>query len=230
MKILSIDSTASSASAAILDDGTIVSSSFLNVGLKHSETLLCLVDEVLKNASLKTEDIDYFAVNVGPGSFTGVRIGVSLVKGLAFTYDTKCIPVSTLESLAYNLQSFDCYVIASMDARCNQVYTALFDITNGKIKRLTEDDALLTDNINFLPENPDKPVYIVGDGARVLYDKIGQNDDRIILASESLVHQNAVSVALCAFENINKAVSSSEILPFYLRPSQAERNLKAKEI
>jgi len=117
-----------------------------------------------------------------------------------------------------------------MDARCNQVYTALFDITNGKIKRLTEDDALLTDNINFLPENPDKPVYIVGDGARVLYDKIGQNDDRIILASESLVHQNAVSVALCAFENINKAVSSSEILPFYLRPSQAERNLKAKEI
>ena len=230
MKILSIDSTASSASVALAEDGHIISSAFLNVGLKHSTTLLCLVDNVLKNASLEAEDIDYFAVNVGPGSFTGVRIGVSLVKGFAFTNNAKCIPVSTLESMAYNLQSFDCYVIAAMDARCNQVYTALFDITDGKIVRLTDDDALLTNSLDFIPQNPDKPVYIVGDGAKLLYEKIGQDNKFIRLASENLIYQNAVSVALCAFDNINKAVDSTEILPFYLRPSQAERNLKAKEI
>ena len=225
MKILSIDSTATSASAAILEDGIIISSSFLNVGLKHSSTLLCLVDSVLKNASLKAEDIDYFAVNVGPGSFTGVRIGVSLVKGLAFTNKIKCIPVSTLESMAYNLQSFDCYVVASMDARCNQVYTALFEVSHGKINRLTDDDALLIENIDFIPENSDKPIYLVGDGAKILYEKIGQ-DNNLHLAAENLIYQNAVSVALCAFENIDKAVESSELLPLYLRPSQAERNLK----
>ncbi len=230
MKILSIDSTASSASAAIVEDGLIVSSAFLNVGLKHSSTLLCLVDNVLKNASLRTEDIDFFAVNVGPGSFTGVRIGVSLVKGFAFTNKTKCIPVSTLESMAYNCQSFDCYVISAMDARCNQVYTALFEICDGKISRLTEDDALSMDNIDFIPQDTNKPIFVVGDGAKILYDKIGKDNENILLTSENLIHQNAVSTAICAFNNTEKAIDASEILPFYLRPSQAERNLKAKEI
>ena len=226
MKILSIDSTASSASAAVAEDGHIISSAFLNVGLKHSSTLLHLVDDVLKNASLKAGDIDYFAVNVGPGSFTGVRIGVSFVKGLAFTFNAKCIPVSTLESIAYNMKCFDSYVIAAMDARCNQVYTALFEITSGNVQRITDDDALLMDDLDFIPADPCKPIYVVGDGAKVLYDKIGQSDNNILLASENLIYQNAVSVALCAFDNPDRAVDASELLPLYLRPSQAERNLK----
>ncbi len=228
MKILAIDSTATSASAAILEDSKIISSTFLNVGLKHSTTLLCLVEGALENASLKISDIDMFAVNVGPGSFTGVRIGVSLVKGLAFTNDCKCIPVSTLESMAYNYKSVDCYVLAVMDARCNQVYSALFEIQDGEVKRIKSDDALLIDDIDFIPD--DKTVYIVGDGSEIVFSKLSDKFPNIRQASENLRYQNAVSTAVCAFDNIDKAVNVSDILPLYLRPSQAERNLKSKEI
>lgn len=225
MKILSVDTTASPASVAVTDDEKVVAFSYLNIGLKHSETLFSLIDNVLKNSGTDVKSITYTAVNVGPGSFTGVRIGVSSVKGLSFTNEIKCIPVSTLESMAYNMKSFDCYVLSLMDARCNQVYAALFEVSDGKIIRKTEDCAIKIDDINFIP-NVCKAVYLVGDGAEIAYKILKDKYKNIKLPASNLMYQNAVSVAMCAADNTDKAINSEDLLPSYLRLPQAERNLK----
>ena len=126
MKILALESSACAASVAIAEDGKLLGEAFLNTGLTHSQTLLPLVHGLLKNANLALDEIDAFAVTNGPGSFTGVRIGVAAIKGLAFPHDKPCIPLSTLEVIAFGQTGGDCTVCAAMDARCAQVYTALF--------------------------------------------------------------------------------------------------------
>ena len=130
MKILAIDSSAKTASAAVLDGKKILGEIYIDVGLTHSQTLLLLVERILANVALDIDDIDAFAVTTGPGSFTGVRIGVALVKGFAFAKNKPCIPVSTLHALAYNLIDSNCIVCAVMDARCNQVYNAIFEVSS----------------------------------------------------------------------------------------------------
>ncbi len=225
MKILAVDTTASPASVAITEDNKVLAFSYLNIGLKHSETLFTLIDFALKNSGTDVKEITCAAVNVGPGSFTGVRIGVNSVKGLCFTESIKCIPVSTLESMAYNMKSFDCYVLSLMDARCNQVYTALFEISDGQVIRKTEDCAIKIDSIDFIP-NDCKVVYLVGDGAEVAYEILKNKYNNLRLPAENLMYQNAVSVALCAAENADRAINAENLLPAYLRLPQAERNLK----
>ena len=136
MKILGVDSTATAASAAVYCDGKILSLNYSNTGLTHSQTLMPMIDNVLKTAGVNIRDIDYFAVSNGPGSFTGVRIGVSAVKGMAQPIMKKCVPVSTLEVIAKPLENTSVYAIAVMDARCNQVYTATFDCNNGMMRAI----------------------------------------------------------------------------------------------
>lgn len=142
MKILALESSACAASVAIAEDGKLLGEAFLNTGLTHSQTLLPLVHGLLKNANLALDEIDAFAVTNGPGSFTGVRIGVAAIKGLAFPHDKPCIPLSTLEVIAFGQTGGDCTVCAAMDARCEQVYTALFSCRAGALSRLTEDAAM----------------------------------------------------------------------------------------
>ena len=142
MKILGVDSTATAASAAVYSDGKILSLNFSNTGLTHSQTLLPMIDSALKSAGVDIKDVDIFAVSNGPGSFTGVRIGVSAVKGLAQPLNKKCVTVSTLEVIAKPLENTGCYAVSVMDARCNQVYTAQFNCLNG-FERVTEDEAIL---------------------------------------------------------------------------------------
>ena len=132
MKILSVDSSAKTASVAVTDGTTLLSECFVNAGLTHSRTLMPMVDNALSQADLKIENIDAICVNAGPGSFTGIRIGVAAVKGLALATDKPCSGVSTLESIAYNFIDEDAIICAAMDARCNQVYAALFNVENGK--------------------------------------------------------------------------------------------------
>lgn len=226
MKILGVDSTATAASAAVYSDGRILSLVFSNTGLTHSQTLLPMIAAALESAGLGVSDIDYFAVSNGPGSFTGVRIGVSAVKGLAQPLNKKCIPVSTPEAIAKPLEGSGCYAVAVMDARCNQVYTAQFDCEDG-FKRVTEDAAITIDELGEMLKNITRPIVLIGDGTMVAYNKLKEILD-INIAPLSIRYQSAANVALIAADNIEKSVEANELLPNYLRLSQAERELKKK--
>lgn len=226
MRILAVDSSAKSCSAAIVDDNKTLGSFFINTALTHSQTLVPMIDAVLKNTCTELETIDCFAVSAGPGSFTGVRIGVSAVKGLAMPLNKPCASVSTLESMAYNILDKDCIVCAVMDARCNQVYNALFDNTCGEVTRLCDDRALSIEDLGKELNNFKSEVILLGDGAELCYNSFKEQNGNIILASESRRYQNAVGVAL-ASQN-KELISASELMPTYLRLPQAERELKKK--
>ena len=233
MKILGLESSATSASVAVVSDGKILSEDYSNTGLTHSQTLMPMLESVLRKAELTINDIDYLAVSNGPGSFTGVRIGVSALKGLADPLNKKCVGVSTLEAIAKPLENTGVIAVATMDARCNQVYTATFDCVTGGMKRLTEDEAITIDELTERLKTEVKPIVLIGDGANVSYNKMKDVIDNISIASPTIRYQKASSVALIAEELVlkdeNNAVSSDELVPKYLRLSQAERELKKKQ-
>lgn len=225
MKILAVDSSAKACSAAVLDDDKIIGSFFINTALTHSQTLVPMIDAVLKNTSTDINSIDAFAVSAGPGSFTGVRIGVAAVKGMAMPLNKPCIAVSTLEAMPYNIISEDCIAACVMDARCNQVYNALFEIENGKITRLCDDRAVSIDDLSEDLKQYNKKIVLVGDGAQLCYNSMKENNN-IELAPEISRYQNASGVALAS---VNKErISCGELLPAYLRLPQAERELKKR--
>jgi tRNA threonylcarbamoyladenosine biosynthesis protein TsaB len=234
MKILAIECSATPCSAAVIENGKILASDFVNVGLTHSQILMPMAEKVVKEANLSFSDIEGFAVSAGPGSFTGIRIGISAVKGLAAPSKKPCVSVSTLYSMAVNYLDTDCIVCAVMDARCNQVYNAVFDVENGEINRICEDRALLceelAENLKEILQNSKKRVIIVGDGTKVFYPFV-ENFEKVSLPSEERRFQNAVSVAIAAEKEFNKGntLSPEEILPVYLRLPQAERELKLKK-
>lgn len=231
MKILALDCSAGPASAAVIEEGRIVTSSFVNVKLTHSQTLLPMVKNTLDAAMLNISDIDAFAINNGPGSFTGIRIGISAVKGLAAPDNKPCIEVSTLYSIACGFKNTDCYLCAAMDARCNQVYNAIFKIENGAVIRLCEDRAVLVDEVIEELEKLSGKIIIAGDGAG-LFDKFADTAANIVIAAEPQRYQNACGVAIAAEESYKKgeSVSSDALRPLYLRLPQAERELKAKSL
>ncbi len=231
MKILGVDSTATAASAAVFIDGKIVSLQFSNTGLTHSQTLLPMIDTALKNASLKVDDLDFVAVSNGPGSFTGVRIGVSAVKGIAQPLHIPCISVSTTEVIAKPLENTGCYAVAVMDARCNQVYTAQFDCENG-FNRITPDEAITIDELGDKLKDVKKTIVLIGDGTKVAFNKLKDVLPNITVATASVVYQSAADVCVLAAEKVSvddfKLTMAHDVLPNYLRLSQAERELKKK--
>lgn len=220
--ILSIDSSAVTASAALTDGDKVIKSEFINAGLTHSETLLPMIKRVM--AGYSTSDLDAIAVTAGPGSFTGVRIGVATVKGLAFENDTPCISVSTLEAIAYNFTDMDCIVCAVMDARRMQFYNALFEVKNGKVNRICDDRAISIDDLRKELSAYENAV-IAGDGAELCFNSLGL--DNVILADESRRYQNGIGVSKAA--EYKEKITAAELMPVYLRLSQAERELKLKK-
>ena len=229
MKLLAIDCSATAASVAVCEEDRIIASSFVNAKLTHSQTLLSMVENTLGCAKLTLSDIGAFAITNGPGSFTGIRIGISAVKGLAIAEDKPCIALSTLEAMAYGFLSFNCTVAAVMDARCNQVYNALFRIEDGVVTRLCEDRAISIEQLVTEIETYKTPVFVVGDGANLLKDKC--TNENIIIAKEPLKHQRADSLALAARIKLMQGdtVCAKTLEPFYLRLPQAERELKTKK-
>ncbi|MBE6823960.1 MAG: tRNA (adenosine(37)-N6)-threonylcarbamoyltransferase complex dimerization subunit type 1 TsaB [Ruminococcaceae bacterium] len=233
MKILSLDASATSASVCVYDASAskIIGEFFINTKLTHSQTLVPMIDALLSSTKLELSDIDYFAVNTGPGSFTGIRIGVSVVKGMAMALSKPCVSVSTLESMAYNFIDLNDTVVCScMDARRNQVYNALFFVNNGTVERLCDDRAISVEDLFSQLDKVDKRVVLVGDGAQLCYDQ-KKADSSIELAFPTKRFQTASSVALCAEKSINdnNVIDSSALMPTYLRPSQAERERLSKE-
>lgn len=230
MKILAIDSSARSASVAVTDSGKLISECYVNAALTHSRTLMPMIDNALSQADMCINDIDAFAVNVGPGSFTGIRIGIAAVKGLAASSGKPCAGVSTLLSAAYAFADDDCIVCAAMDARCSQVYTALFECRSGEVYRLCEDKAISVSQLeNELTAYADRKIFLVGDGARLCFDTFGEKISSVRLAGENRRYQRAVGVAAAAEKNTALFRSASELVPVYLRPPQAERELKLKK-
>lgn len=230
MKILAVDTSATAASVAVAEENKLIGEFSINTALTHSQTLMPMVDELLKNTGLSVNDIDAVAVNAGPGSFTGVRIGVAAVKGIAFPKNLPCVSVSTLESMAYNMLGNDCIVCSVMDARCSQVYNALFRVKGCTVTRMTDDRALsLTDLKNEL-RNINEKVILVGDGAVLCSKFLGEELENIMLAPFNNRIQTASSVAYAAFEKINngETVKADELMPVYLRLPQAQRELNKK--
>lgn len=230
MKILAVDTSATAASVAVAEENKLIGEFSINTALTHSQTLMPMVDELLKNTGLSVNDIDAVAVNAGPGSFTGVRIGVAAVKGIAFPKNLPCVSVSTLESMAYNMLGNDCIVCSVMDARCSQVYNALFRVKGCTVTRITDDRAIsLTDLKNEL-QNINEKVVLVGDGAVLCSKFLGEELENIMLAPFNNRIQTASSVAYSAFEKINngETVKADELMPVYLRLPQAQRELNKK--
>lgn len=229
MLILSVDSSATPASVCLYD-GKVIAEYYINTKLTHSQTLVAMIESVLKVTDTRVEDIDLFAVNSGPGSFTGVRIGVSAVKGMAYAQDKPCAAVSTLNSMAYNCIADNAVVCACMDARRQQVYNALFRIENGRVQRLGEDRAIEIDALCQELKHLESKVILVGDGAELVYNSLTELND-IVLAPPNLRFQRASSVAMiaCEMEKEGKTISAAALMPSYLRLSQAERERMEKE-
>jgi len=230
MKILAIDTSATTASAAIVEDGALVASAELRSKMTHSQTILPMVEDMLKNAALTLKDIGLMAANVGPGSFTGVRIGVAAVKGLCFADDIPCAPVSTLESMAYNFWGLPAEntVCAVMDARCAQVYTATFSVKGETVTRLTPDEAISIEELGNRLKKLEKSIILVGDGAKLCYTTLGDTVPHLHLSPDHLRYQNAVGVAKAVTVS-DKRCKAAALQPVYLRLPQAERELKAKQ-
>lgn len=225
MKILALETSAKAVSAAVAEDGKILCSGYQDTGLTHSRTLMPIVEHIMQNTGLTMADIDAVAVAAGPGSFTGIRIGVSAAKGLAFAADKPVVGVSTLAAMARNVSFSGGLVICAMDARRSQIYNALFEAKDGALTRLTSDRAIaLADLAVELKDDPRHKI-VVGDGARLCLDHLTEAGVACRLAPPHLIMQNAMSVALEAevLAADGKLVSPQALEPVYLRPAQADR-------
>ncbi|MGN0680258.1 MAG: tRNA (adenosine(37)-N6)-threonylcarbamoyltransferase complex dimerization subunit type 1 TsaB [Oscillospiraceae bacterium] len=235
--ILGIDSSAITASCAVCDGDKIVAEQFLNTAHTHSETLLPMVRDMLRGAGLTLSDMESVAVTTGPGSFTGLRIGISTVKGMCAGVGIPCVSVSTLEAIARNFIGFDGIVCACMDARRKQVYNALFKSENGIITRLCEDRAISIEELYAEVSSPDfkncGKIFLAGDGGELVsgeFKALGAGEDFALLAPPPLRYQRGSGVCFAA--EGKPRISPEALMPSYLRIPQAERerNEKISEI
>ena len=221
MLILAFESSAKPASAALVKDGQLLSQYMQCSALTHSRTLLPMAEDMLKKAELRLSDVDLIAVAHGPGSFTGIRIGVATVKGLAWAAEKPCVGVSTLEAMAWHGLAVGGYICPVMDARRSQVYNALFKIENGRPVRMTEDRPIALDELSKEVTALNAPVFLVGDGAALCFEYFTAHGVPCVMAPDNLRWQDAWGVAMAAADKTPG--NADELLPVYLRLSQAER-------
>lgn len=231
MKILALETSAVSASVAICEDEALIAQSFQRTGLTHSATLMPMLEAMLKNSGMSMNEVDLIAVAAGPGSFTGLRIGVSAAKGLAWSLDKPCADVSTLEAMAWQMIGMDGVVCAAMDARRQQVYNALFDLQNGKPVRLTPDRAISLEELGAELDKIKKNQILVGDGAHLCYNAFQSKGYPVRMPPAHLQFQTAWGVARCALEQarLGQLTDAAGLTPNYHRLSQAERERLAKQ-
>ena len=221
MLILAFESSAKPASAALVKDGQLLSQYTQCSALTHSRTLLPMAEDMLKNAELRLSDVDLIAVAHGPGSFTGIRIGVSTVKGLAWAAEKPCVGVSTLEAMAWHGLAVGGDIGPVMDARRSQVYNALFKIENGRPVRMTEDRPIALEELAKEVTALGAPVFLIGDGAALCFEYFTAHGVPCVMAPDNLRWQDAWGVAMAAADKTPG--NADELLPVYLRLSQAER-------
>ena len=231
MKILAFETSAKAASVALMDNGKLLGESYQNTGLTHSQTLMVMAEDMLKSCGFSVDNVEAVAVAAGPGSFTGVRIGVAAAKGFAWGAQLPCYGVSTLEAMARSLGVWDGYVVPAMDARRNQVYTAIFHAQKGVLTRVEEDMAISLAELGEKIKIFSEPVFLVGDGAVLCYNTLIEEVPGLVLPPEHRMHQRASGVALAAqaMADAGDPGNGAELTPNYLRLSQAERERLARE-
>ncbi len=231
MLILAFETSAKAASVALLEPPRLLGEIYQNTGLTHSQTLLVMAENLLKQCGKTAQDVTAVAAAHGPGSFTGVRIGAAAAKGFSWGRDIPCYGVSTLEAMAEGLGVWDGYVCPVMDARRSQVYNALFRAERGTLTRLAPDRAVSLTELGEEIKNLEKPVFLVGDGAVLCYNTLSKDIPALVLPPEHRMHQRAVGVAILAARQAaaGLAPSGGELTPNYLRLSQAERERLEKQ-
>ena len=225
MRILAFETSAKAASVALLEDGKLLAESYQNTGLTHSQTLMVMAQDMLNTLALTPGDVDAVAVAAGPGSFTGVRIGVAAAKGFAWGQEIPCYGVSTLEAMVRSLGAYQGYVCPCMDARRSQVYNALFYVNHGTPERVTEDRAISLAELGEELKSLKEPIFLVGDGSNLCYNTLLESVPNLVLPPEHRMHQRAVGVALAAQKQAEAGDpgDANALTPNYLRLSQAER-------
>jgi len=225
LKILAFETSAKAASVALTQEGKLLGESYQNTGLTHSQTLMVMAQDLLQQCGVAISQLDAVAVAKGPGSFTGVRIGVAAAKGLAWGAELPCVGVSTLSAMAVGLGAWQGYVCPVMDARRSQVYNALFHVDCGKYTRIREDRAISLQELGEDVKNLSQPIFLVGDGSVLCYNALLEAVPALVLPPEHRMHQRAVGVALEAQRMMHEGAipPAAELVPNYLRLSQAER-------
>ena len=231
MLILAFETSAKAGSVALMDEGKLLGESYQNTGLTHSQTLLSMAQELLSSCGSVPGDVSAVAVAAGPGSFTGVRIGVSAAKGFAWGAELPCYGVSTLEAMALQVGLWQGYICPVMDARRNQVYNALFHAEGGSCERVREDRAISLEELAEELKNLKEPIFLVGDGSILCYNTLSKSVPQLVCPPEHRMHQRAAGVALAAREMIARGENAdpAALTPNYLRLSQAERERLEKE-
>jgi tRNA threonylcarbamoyladenosine biosynthesis protein TsaB len=225
--ILAFETSAKAGSVALMREGVLLAESYCNTGMTHSQTIMPMAQELLHNCGYTPEDVQAVAVAAGPGSFTGVRIGVAAAKGFTWARQIPCYGVSTLEAMAYTLGLYEGCCVCAMDARRNQVYNAVFRFDKGVPVRVCEDRAISLDALSEHLKTLEGPFYLVGDGSNLCHSHI----PGLILPPEHRMHQRASGVALAAQAAITRGETGdgAALVPNYLRLSQAERERLARE-
>ena len=231
MLILAFETSAKAASVALHDGNKLLGEGYQNTGLTHSQTLMVMAEDVLKQCSKTAADVTAVAVAEGPGSFTGVRIGAAAAKGFAWGAEIPCYGISTLEAMAESLGIYQGYVCPVMDARRAQVYNALFYVSCGKITRIAPDRAIALSDLGEELKNLSEPVFLVGDGSNLCYNTLLKEVPQLVMPAEHRSHQRAVGVAILAARLAEQGIApgGAELTPNYLRLSQAEREKLERE-
>ncbi|MBQ9762604.1 MAG: tRNA (adenosine(37)-N6)-threonylcarbamoyltransferase complex dimerization subunit type 1 TsaB [Oscillospiraceae bacterium] len=221
MLLLCFETSAKAGSVALFDENQLLGESYQLTALTHSQTLMVMAQDLIKQCQRTPGDITHVAVAAGPGSFTGVRIGVAAAKGFAWGKELPCYGVSTLEAMALGLGLHDGYICAAMDARRSQVYNALFKAENGVLTRICEDRAISLADLGEELARLEGPIHLVGDGAALCHKSFPAT----ILPPQWRQHQRAVGVGLAALKKIaaGEPGDGAALTPNYLRLSQAER-------
>ena len=231
MRILAFETSAKAASVALYEGGKLLGESYQNTGLTHSQTLLSMGENLLKTCGYTPEQMEAVAVAAGPGSFTGVRIGVAAAKGFAWGNQLPCYGVSTLEAMALSLGVWQGYVCPVMDARRSQVYNGVFSVECGKYTRIREDRAISLQELGEDLQTLEGNIFLVGDGSILCYNTLTEKLPNLVCPPEHRMHQRASGVALAAAEKIARGESGDggSLEPNYLRLSQAERERLEKQ-
>ena len=231
MLILAFETSAKAGSVALLQDGRLLGESYENTGLTHSQTLLSMAENLLSSCGYTPQQVEAVAVAAGPGSFTGIRIGVAAAKGFAWGLELPCCGVSTLEAMAENFGAYDGYVVPVMDARRSQVYNAIFKAEQGVLSRVTEDRAISLEDLGKELSEFSGSIYLVGDGSVLTYRTLSGSISSLVMPAEHRMHQRAAGVALVGEKMIKSGANcdAAQLAPNYLRLSQAERERLERE-
>ena len=231
MLLLSFETSAKAGSVALYDGDKLLGESYQNTGLTHSQTVMVMAQQLLEGCGHTPQDVQAVAVAAGPGSFTGVRIGVAAAKGFAWGGQIPCYGVSTLEAMARQLGVWQGYVLPVMDARRQQVYNALFHVRDGILQRMCPDRAIALTDLAEEIKKLSEPVFLVGDGSILCYNTLKDAVPALVLPPEHRMHQRASGVALAALQKIaaGDPGDAAALEPNYLRLSQAERERLARE-